>query len=112
MASPVARKLRKQLTEAEQRLWSRLRYRQLDGARFRRQAPIGPYIADFFCPAAKLIVELDGGQHAERQDRDDARTQWLAERGYKVVRFWNNEIFENIEGVLLKIQEVLGASCA
>src|SRR5579883_2859889 len=74
MASPIARKLRKSPTDAEIRLWSRLRRKQIEGFRFRRQQPIGRYIVDFFCPEAKLIIEVDGGQHAERQAEDAART--------------------------------------
>ena len=107
MASPTARNLRKNQTEAETRLWHYLRRKQLGGYRFRRQAPIGPYVADFFCPSAKLIIELDGGQHAERQAEDARRTAWLSERGYRVVRFWNNDVFENIEGVMGEIAKAL-----
>jgi very-short-patch-repair endonuclease len=102
-----ARELRKNLTDAEARLWVRLRRRQLDGFRFRRQQPIGPYIVDFFCPAAKLIIEVDGGQHATDQQRDDQRTRWLEARGYRVIRFWNNDVLENTEGVLQTIQQAL-----
>jgi len=82
MASPLARKLRRTPTDAEIRLWSRLRRKQLEGFRFRRQHPLGPYVVDFFCAAAKLIVEVDGGQHA---NDGDARTRWLAARGYRVI---------------------------
>jgi very-short-patch-repair endonuclease len=101
-----ARQLRRNLTDAEKRLWQELRMHQMLGLRFRRQHPIGRYIVDFVCLEKKLIIELDGGQHAESicdQDRD----QWLRERGYNVKRFWNNEIFENIEGVKEKIVEAL-----
>jgi len=103
MANGRATQLRKQPTDAETRLWSRLRRKQLDGLRFRRQAPIGPYVVDFFCPVAKLVIEVDGGQHAEQQDYDDQRTRWLEERGYRVVRFWNNDVLANTEGVLAEI---------
>lgn len=106
MASPLARRLRSTATDAEIRLWSRLRRKQLDGFRFRRQHPIGPYVVDFFCPEAKLIVEVDGGQHADESDR---RTRWLEERGYRVVRFWNNDVLANTEGVLLAILAAIGA---
>jgi len=107
MASPTARNLRKNQTEAEKRLWYQLRRKGLGGYRFRRQAPIGPYVADFFCPAAKLIIELDGGQHDGRQAEDARRSAWLEDRGYRVVRFWNNEVFENMEGVMGEIEKAL-----
>jgi very-short-patch-repair endonuclease len=92
---PVARKLRLTPTDAEIRLWSRLRGKQLAGFRFRRQHPLGPYVVDFFCAEAKLIVEVDGGQHA---DDGEARTRWLEARGYRVIRFWNNDVLANTEG--------------
>jgi very-short-patch-repair endonuclease len=107
MASPSARRLRKTPTEAEKRLWAQLRAKQLDGHRFRRQHPIGPYVVDFFCPKAKLIVEVDGGQHSEDGDRE--RTRWIESHGYRVIRFWNNDVTNNIEGVLLRIIETLRA---
>jgi len=110
MASGRAKQLRQQPTDAEIRLWSRLRRKQLDGLRFRRQAPIEPYIVDFFCPEAKLVVEVDGGQHAEQQDYDDRRTRWLEERGYRGVRFWNNDVLANTEGVLGEILRAVGES--
>ena len=91
-------------TDAEIRLWARLRRRQLAGFRFRRQQPIGKYIVDLFCPEAKLIIEVDGGQHA---DDDQARTQWLEARGYRVIRFWNNDVLARTESVLSAIRDVL-----
>ncbi len=95
-----ARDLRANQTEAEKLLWSRLRRHALNGHSFRRQAPIQDrYIVDFLCPAEKLIVELDGGQHADNPD-DTARTEWLESQGYRVVRYWNNEVMENLDGVL------------
>ncbi len=102
-----ARQLRRASTEAEQRLWNRLRGGQLKGAKFRRQHPIGPYIADFFCLAAKLVIELDGGGHAAEEQRraDAARTAYLESCGYRVLRFWNNEVVENLDGVLERIAE-------
>ena len=96
-------------TDAEIRLWSRLRRKQLDGFRFRRQQPIGPYIVDFFCPAAKLVIEVDGGQHAQRENEDTSRTCWLEEHGYRVVRFWNNEVLANTDSVTWAILETLRA---
>jgi very-short-patch-repair endonuclease len=107
MASPHARALRKNLTDAESRLWGALRRRQLKGVRFRRQVPIGPFVADFACLSAKLIVELDGGQHAARVLDDARRDEWLAERGYRTLRIWNNDVFGNIEGVLATIAAAL-----
>lgn len=110
MPSKNARYLRKNQTEAEKRLWWSLRRKQLRGARFRRQAPIGPYIVDFFCPEAKLIIELDGGQHADAVAADTRRTAWLEARSYRVVRFWNNDVMENIDGVLEVIATHLDAT--
>ncbi len=104
-----ARRLRRDQTDAERKLWSRLRDRRLYGARFRRQHPIGPFIADFCCTTAKLIVELDGGQHALQKRSDAERTTFLAGQGYRVIRFWDNEALTNTEDVLLRIIEALGA---
>jgi very-short-patch-repair endonuclease len=104
MASPTARRLRTTPTDAELRLWSRLRRKRLDGHRFRRQHPIGRYVVDFFCAEAKLIIEVDGGQHA---DESNARANWLEGRGYRMLRFWNNEVLGNTEGVLAEILRVL-----
>ncbi len=96
-----AKAMRRQMPEAELRLWRYLRKPELDGLRFRRQTPIGPYIVDFFCPLHRLIVELDGGQHGEPEGaaRDAERDAWLAGQGYRVVRIWNNDVMTNIEGV-------------
>ena len=102
-----ARQLRHNQTEAEQRLWTRLRARQLCGAKFRRQHPIGHFIADFCCVEHGLIVELDGGQHAEQVEADQTRSAFLERRGYRVLRFWDNEVKEDIEAVLEQIAAVL-----
>jgi len=103
----LARKLRRNQSEAEKRLWRAVRSRRLGGYKFRRQVPIGHFIADFLCEDARLIVELDGGQHAENKADDLLRTQSLEAFGYRVIRFWNNEVFENMEGVLsLLLQEL------
>ena len=93
--------MRQRMTDAEARLWLRLRKPGIDGLRFRRQAPIGPYIVDFFCPQHRLIVEVDGGQHgsAANAAQDRERDAWLTEQGHRVVRVWNNDVLENIEGV-------------
>ena len=90
-----ARRLRRDMTDAERRLWSLLRQRP-DGLKFRRQHPIGPYVADFACPEIGLIIELDGGQHnlPTHQRSDQSRTEWLESRGWHVLRFWNTQVFE------------------
>jgi very-short-patch-repair endonuclease len=100
--TPIARRLRRDRTEAEDRLWKYLRNRQMDGAKFRSQSPVGPYVADFLCAEAKLIVELDGGQHGI--EKDAARTKALEAAGYRVLRFWNNDVLANTEGVLAEIR--------
>jgi very-short-patch-repair endonuclease len=110
MASPIARKLRSSATDVEKLLWRHLRLKQIDGFKFRRQTPIGSYVVDFFCPTAKLIIELDGGQHAEQADIDAIRAAWLGAAGYRVVRFWNNDVLENIDGVLQHIQTTLASA--
>jgi len=107
MVSTIACRLRKNSTDAERHLWWRLRQRQLAGFRFRRQVPLGPYIADFVCLSAKLIVEVDGGQHAERPEQDERRSAWLAANGFDVLRFWNNDVLGNTEGVLEAILRAL-----
>jgi very-short-patch-repair endonuclease len=84
-----------------------IRNRQLCGTRFNRQVPIGPFICDFAARSAKLIIELDGGQHAVRTLEDERRTRFLAGRGYRVLRFWNNDVLWNVEGVLTMIEEAL-----
>jgi very-short-patch-repair endonuclease len=99
MPTILARQLRRNATDAERRLWFLLRQRQLAEFRFRRQVPLGPYIVDFACLAEKLIVEVDGGQHNERQGEDAARTVWLAARGYRVMRFWNSDVLRTPEAV-------------
>ena len=101
-----ARRMRKLPTEAERKLWWHLRHRlPLIGTHFRRQVQIGPYIADFASHTSKLVVELDGGQHASQAAGDEARTQRLEADGYRVLRFWNNDVLTNIEGVLTVIQQ-------
>ena len=95
-----ARSLRVNQTDAENRIWNRLRNRELLGFKFRRQVAIDPFIADFLCADAMLIVELDGGQHDERAAADARRTKILESYGYRVLRFWNNDVLANTEGVL------------
>ena len=103
--TPVARKLRRNSTDAEQRLWYLLRGRRLEGAKFLRQFPIGSFVADFACRDAHLAIELDGGQHSP--DSDAPRTRILEAFGYRVIRFWNSEVFENTDGVLETIRNDL-----
>ena len=95
-----ARNLRREMTDAEQLLWRHLRRRQIKGQKFRRQHPLGRYIVDFACLEARLIVEVNGGQHADREGQDAARTAWLEQKGYRVLRFWNNDVLGNLEAVL------------
>jgi len=95
------------MTEVELRLWIRLRGEQIGGHRFRRQVPIGPYVVDFACLKARLVVELDGGQHATAGERDERRTAWLESRGFAVLRFWNTDVLESLDGVLEKISAAL-----
>jgi very-short-patch-repair endonuclease len=90
--STIAKSLRKQMTDAERLLWERLRCKQMEGYKFRRQCPIGRYIVDFVCLEKRLVMEVDGGQHAVRREADAARSAWLATRGYKVLRSWNHEV--------------------
>ncbi len=98
-AGSSARRLRTTMTDAERKLWYRIRNRQLAGFKFVRQHPIGPYIADFACREADLVVELDGSRHAESQ-RDEIRTRELNGHGYDVIRFWNTDVLTNLDGVL------------
>ena len=105
-----ARGLRRRQTDAERRLWARLRDRRILGAKFARQVPIGPYVVDFCCRERELIVELDGGQHAARADYDAGRTAFLQAQGYRVLRFWDNEALRNTDGVLERIVQTLSPS--
>ena len=103
-----ARQLRKASTDAERYLWLHLRTKQLAGLRFRRQHPIGPYIVDFVCLEKRLVVELDGGQHQIQEKKDKIRDEWLTSEGYTVLRYWNDEVFTNIAGIL----EAISNACA
>ncbi len=104
-----ARKLRKNSTFAERRLWTHLRAHRFKGLGFRRQHPIAGHIVDFYCPRARLAIEIDGGQHGWRREqlKDRKRTTALQERGVTVIRFWNNDVVDNLEGVLFRIGEAL-----
>jgi very-short-patch-repair endonuclease len=104
-----ARHLRHASTDAETELWQLLRSRQLAGVKFRRQVPIGSWIVDFVCFEQMLVIEADGGQHAENQ-HDQTRDADLRERGFRILRFWNNDILGNADGVLQRIQEMIEQS--
>jgi very-short-patch-repair endonuclease len=107
-----ARSLRRDSTDAERIIWSALRAHRLNGASFRRQTPVGPYVADFLCHSAKLIVEIDGGQHFEReqQKRDARRESFLTSKGYRILRFNNLDVMTNRHGVLESIAAALAAA--
>ena len=102
----IARRLRREATEVEKILWRVLRER-LASWKFRRQHPVGDRVVDFACPARKLAIELDGGQHAERVTEDKQRSAELAQHGYRVLRFWNNDVLDNLDGVLETIARAL-----
>jgi very-short-patch-repair endonuclease len=106
MPNAHARQLRQAAMDAERRLWSALRDRRLSGYRFRRQYPIGRFIVDFACARHHLIVEADGGQHAD-SETDRVRTAWLEEQGWRVLRFWNNDVLANTNGVVETILKEL-----
>jgi len=106
---PLVKALRRHPTEAEKKLWRHLRNRQISGAKFRGQQPFGPYILDFYCAESKLAIELDGGQHGmtKHTRQDEQRDEYLKQEGVTVLRFWNNQIFEEVEGVLDMIYATL-----
>ncbi len=97
------------MTEAERVLWRQLRYRLIGGHKFRRQQPLGPYIVDFICLERRVIIEVDGGQHSGKMSYDAERDTWLKGQGFNILRFWNNEIFEEIEGVKEVIARALSS---
>ncbi len=107
-AKSANKQLRANMTDTEKRLWKLLRCKQFAGFRFRRQAPIGAYVADFFYPATKLIMELDGGKHDDRAEADRRQTDYLLRAGYRLLRFWNNKLNENEQGALTIIAQTLG----
>ena len=115
MRNPVAqhraRKLRNQATDAEQRLWQHLRRRQLGGYRFRRQVPICGYIADFVCLEARLVIELDGAQHEERHHYDERRDRRIEAQGFRVLRYWDNQVFQETQAVLEVVLHALESTC-
>jgi very-short-patch-repair endonuclease len=103
----LARNLRRNQSDVERNLWSRLRRSQLNGVKFRRQQPVGDYIVDFISFEKRLIIEIDGGQHIESTKNDSVRTEYLESQGYRVIRFWNADIMQNLEGVVDKILNTL-----
>ncbi len=105
-----ARRLRREQTEAESLLWHNLRAKRLNGLKFRRQHPIGDHIVDFCCLRHRLVIEIDGSQHAEEVEKDPARTRRLEANGFRVIRFWNDDVLRNLQGVLASILEALGDS--
>jgi len=102
-----AKELHRNMTPAEIKLWARLRAHQLNDIHFRNQHAIGNYVVDFCAPRKKLIIELDGSQHVHQQEYDSRRTEYLESRGYQVIRFWNHQVMNNIDGVLLAITHKL-----
>jgi very-short-patch-repair endonuclease len=102
-----ARRLRREQTDAERILWRHLRSRRTRGVKFRRQHPIGPYFTDFCSIERRLVIELDGGQHADRLLEDEVRTSFLRSRGYRVLRFWNDQVFADVDEVLEAIERLL-----
>ena len=101
----IAKRLRKNMTDAEKLLWSKIRNRQL-GVKFRRQQPVGRYIVDFICFEEQIIIEVDGGQHSQNKE-DEIRDKWFMAKGFKVLRFWNNDVLRNVRGVVEDIREEL-----
>jgi very-short-patch-repair endonuclease len=108
----AAKALRANTTAAEDILWRHLRRLEIKGSHFRRQVPIGPYVADFACLKERLIIEVDGSQHGEDANtrRDEARTHWLNSEGYRVIRFWNNDVMSNTKAVMEAIHEATAVS--
>jgi very-short-patch-repair endonuclease len=98
------------MTPAEKKLWPRLRAHRLGGVGFRRQHPIGPYIVDFCAPQKKIIIEVDGEPHASQKEYDSARSEYLGELGFTVIRFWNHEVISDIDAVLIKIKQVVDST--
>ena len=107
MSATLARKLRKSMTDAERKLWQGLRLRQMHDHKFRRQFPLGPYIVDFVCLEARLIVEVDGGQHADEKYGDAQRDAWLTSQNFRVLRYWNNQVLKELDAVLEDIARAL-----
>ena len=100
----VAKLLRREMTDAERVLWREVRAHRFSGFKFKRQEPLGAYVVDFICYEARLIIELDGGHHASQQQADAERTRWLESSGFRVIRFWNNDVLSNVTGVMQEIE--------
>jgi len=103
----TAKALRKDFTDTERLLWKYLRAKQMEGCKFRRQEPIGSYIVEFVCQEKRIIIEVDGGQHSVEREKDNKRDTWLEGQGYKVLRFWNDEVLTNTKGILEVIRDYL-----
>jgi very-short-patch-repair endonuclease len=110
MTRQRARALRKRMTDAERLLWRHLRNRELGGWKFRRQYPVGPFIVDFICLEKNVVIEVDGGQHADKEELDSQRSAYLNKMGYKVFRFWDNEVLQETQAVLTGILAILAKS--
>ncbi|KKC25885.1 endonuclease domain-containing protein [Sphingomonas sp. SRS2] len=106
----LARQLRNHATDVERKLWYHLRASQLNGFKFRRQIPIAGYVADFLCSSVRLVIELDGGQHDLQAGEDEVRTRRIEAEGYRVIRFWNNDVNDSLDAVLARIAEALAES--
>jgi len=106
----LARELRKSMTDAERKLWRSLRLRQIYGHKFRRQFPLGNFIVDFVCLEMHLIIEVDGGQHADEKYGDAQRDAWLMAQNFRVLRYWNNQVLNELDAVLADIARVLEAT--
>jgi very-short-patch-repair endonuclease len=104
-----AKELRSNMTDAERHLWCYLRAHRFLGLKFKRQKPMGAYIVDFICLECRLVIELDGGQHQDQVERDAERDRWLAEQGFRVLRFWNHEVLGETESVLEVIRRAVAA---
>ena len=110
MSNILARELRKSMTDAERKLWRSLRLRQIYGHKFRRQFPLGNFIVDFVCLEMHLIIEVDGGQHADEKYGDAQRDAWLMAQNFRVLRYWNNQVLNELDAVLADIARVLEAT--
>jgi len=108
--TPLAIGLRRSSTDAERLLWGRIRAGRLSGHKFRRQQPLGQFVVEFVCLESRLVIELDGGQHAVHTDADWLRDRWLKQRGFRALRFWNNDVMQNLVGVLQKILDAVSPS--
>ena len=104
---PRARQMRRQSTDAERLLWSKLRDRRMMNCKFRRQYPMGRYIVDFVCRKRNIIIEIDGGHHIDQQDYDTVRTEWLQSQGFEVIRYWDNDVLTQLDSVLESIGNAL-----